>query len=120
MDFYVRMFGDAPKYPVRDVFGLGSLGSDGRRSEEDRGRMTRLFDAAQKAWEEYLASVREAVEPTGYFSGSHTGAMQNAVESWLLQQRAYTILLYFEAVEEEGAGDVDFLSGGWGDVVPVE
>ena len=114
MDYYVRMVEEAQQFRVFDVV-------EGRQfSKEDAVRLNQLFAVSQRAWEDYLLAVQEAVEPIGYFSGSATGMAVDAVTSWMIQQRARTILLYLGAVEEEEAGDADFLSGGWGEVVPVE
>ncbi len=117
MNWFVRLFGESRRFPLFDVFALGGEVSF---SVEKVARIKYLFAISQKAWEAYLRAVQDAVEPSGYFSGTATGMEIDAVTSWMVQQRIRTILLYFEAVEEEGAGDVDFLSGGWGDFVPVE
>lgn len=114
MDFYVRMVEEAQQFRVFDVV-------EGRQfSKEEAVRLNQLFAVSQRAWEDYLLAVQVAVEPIGYFSGSATGMAVDAVTSWMIQQRARTILLYLGVVEEEEAGDADFLSGGWGEVVPVE
>lgn len=114
MDFYARMFEEARQFPVFDVVEGVHL------SKEDAVRMNQLFAVSQRAWEDYLLAVQEAVEPIGYFSGSATGMVVDDVTSWMIQQRARTILLYLDAVEEEEVGDADFLSDGWGEVAPVE